>query len=337
MNDDYLWDRSGPPDPDVARLEQLLAPLRQPLPLPPLRALEPSPRPAPSRAAWIALSGLAAATAMIAAGGVWLVQHFRPAPAAWSVTRVEGAASIGARAIGDHGDLPAGRWLETGDAGRATMDVASVGRIDVDPNTKVGVVGTRPGEYRLQLVRGTLHAQIWAPPGQFFVQTPSSTAIDLGCAYTLTTDEDGTGVVRVTTGWVGFELKGREAFIPAGAVCHTRPAVGPGTPHYEDKSPEFLAAIETIDFGRPEDAAAALTRVLTDARAEDSFTVWHLLTRVEPSLRGQVFDRLAQLVPAPSGVTREGVARGQRDMLDRWWDALGFGTAAWWRSWEAKR
>ena len=28
MNDDYLWDRSGPPDPDVARLEQALAPLR---------------------------------------------------------------------------------------------------------------------------------------------------------------------------------------------------------------------------------------------------------------------------------------------------------------------
>ena len=28
MNDDYLWDRSGPPDPDVERLEQALAPLR---------------------------------------------------------------------------------------------------------------------------------------------------------------------------------------------------------------------------------------------------------------------------------------------------------------------
>ena len=28
MNDDYLWDRSGPPDLAVARLEQRLAPLR---------------------------------------------------------------------------------------------------------------------------------------------------------------------------------------------------------------------------------------------------------------------------------------------------------------------
>ena len=28
MNDDYLWDRSGSPDPDVERLERTLGPLR---------------------------------------------------------------------------------------------------------------------------------------------------------------------------------------------------------------------------------------------------------------------------------------------------------------------
>jgi len=28
MNDDYLWNRSGQPDPDVVRLEHLLEPLR---------------------------------------------------------------------------------------------------------------------------------------------------------------------------------------------------------------------------------------------------------------------------------------------------------------------
>src|SRR5438045_3455920 len=36
-SDDYLWDRSGAPDPEVARLEQLLAPLRHDAPLDELR------------------------------------------------------------------------------------------------------------------------------------------------------------------------------------------------------------------------------------------------------------------------------------------------------------
>ena len=30
MSDKYLWDRSGPPDPEIARLEQLLGTLRSP-------------------------------------------------------------------------------------------------------------------------------------------------------------------------------------------------------------------------------------------------------------------------------------------------------------------
>jgi hypothetical protein len=28
MNEDYLWDGSGPPDPEIARLEELLAPFQ---------------------------------------------------------------------------------------------------------------------------------------------------------------------------------------------------------------------------------------------------------------------------------------------------------------------
>jgi hypothetical protein len=39
-------------------------------------------------------------------------------------------------------------------------------------------------------------------------------------------------------------------------------------------------------------------------------------------------------VPAPDGVTRDGVRAGRHDMLDLWWDHLGLGTAAWWRTWK---
>jgi len=38
----------------------------------------------------------------------------------------------------------------------------------------------------------------------FVVDTPSASAIDLGCAYTLHVNEDGSGTLRTTLGWVGF-------------------------------------------------------------------------------------------------------------------------------------
>ena len=96
---------------------------------------------------------------------------------------------------------------------------------------------------------------IWAPPGQFVVDTPSAVTVDLGCAYTLQVDDSGAGLVRTSLGWVGFRLNGHESFIPAGAACATRPKVGPGTPYFEDASSEFRARFDEIRF-RGQHAAA---------------------------------------------------------------------------------
>ena len=71
------------------------------------------------------------------------------------------------------------------------------------------------GLKRVALDHGTIHAFIWAPPGQFVVDTPSARAVDLGCSYTLQVDASGAGLVRTALGWVGFQLNGRESFIPA--------------------------------------------------------------------------------------------------------------------------
>ena len=69
MNDDYLWDQSGPPDPETVRLEETLAPFRYRMrPL----DLQRAPRGAPRGAAgklwrWMAA---AAAVVVVAGGGV---------------------------------------------------------------------------------------------------------------------------------------------------------------------------------------------------------------------------------------------------------------------------
>ena len=148
-------------------------------------------------------------------------------------------------------------------------------------------------------------------------------------------DDEGAGLVTVLVGWVGFEWRGRESFIPAGSACATRPGKGPGTPYNERVSPAFREALQTLDFtsGAP-DARAALSRILAEAEERDEVTLWHLLTRVDAGERDRVFDRLAQFVPPPPGVTRDGIRAGRRDMLDAWWDAFELGTASWWRTWK---
>jgi FecR protein len=329
---DYLFDRSGPPDPDVVELERLLGPLGLADP-PPFRFGTPEPRRARSRVFPLVFA-VAAAAIVALVSLTWF--HRLDRPEGWEVTRVSGAPLVGTQAMTDRATLRAGASIETRESGRVTVAVGDVGQVQLEPESTLRLLSTRPGDYRLHLARGTMHAIIWSPPGQFFVETPSSTAVDLGCAYTLTVGRGGEGMVRVTSGWVGFEWQGREAFIPAGAVCATRPRLGPGTPHFEDTSEAFNAALEVIDTqaGTAAGRSAAVARVLTEARPRDTVTLWHLLSRVGAGDRDAVFDRLAALAPPPSGVTREGIRAGDREMLDRWWDQLGLGSTNWWRVWK---
>jgi hypothetical protein len=328
---DYLWDRTGWPDPELVRLERVLGRLAYA----PGRIEARDRTRAGSRPRSSIYLLLATAAAVIALVTLSWRQMSRPAPGL-EVTRLAGTPTIARRPVTDRHQLSVGGWLETDAAARASIDVASVGRVEVEPDTRIGLLSTKPGDYRLHLARGTMQALIWAPPGQFSVKTPSSTAVDLGCIYTMTVDDDGVGLVQVTVGWVGFEWHGRESFIPAGAVCVTRPGLGPGTPHYEDTSDVFRAALTMIDVhgGSAPARASALGELLAAARPHDVVTLWHLLSRVDVDQRDRVFDRLADFVPPPAGVTQDGIRAGRREMLDEWWDALNLGTAAWWRTWK---
>jgi hypothetical protein len=251
---------------------------------------------------------------------------------AWTVQNVAGAPVVDGEAIAGSGRLGVGEWVVTDAVSRARVAVAKIGRVDVLPNTRVQLVEWKGREHRMALERGTIHARIWAPPRFFYVNTAAAVAVDLGCEYTLQVDEQGAGLLRVTSGWVGFESDGREAFIPQGAMCATRPAVGPGTPRYEDAPSGYGEALNLLDFGPRDDPgrAAALDLVLTRARRRDALTLWHLLSRGTPAERALVYDRLAALAPPPAGVTRESILRGDRGELAWWWDTLGVETGSWW-------
>ena len=191
-------------------------------------------------------------------------------------------------------------------------------------------------EHRLAMTRGKMEAFIWAPPRQFFVETPSALAVDLGCSYTLEVNDDGVGLLHVTLGWVAFESQGLESFVPAGAMCVTRPKLGPGTPYFNDASVDFQNALAKFDTAGMDQTArsAALDAVLIQARKRDALTLWHLLARTIESERGRVYDRLVELIPPPPKLTREGVLNGDRAMLDAWWDKLELGDTEWWRMWK---
>src|SRR5215217_4874955 len=276
------------------------------------------------------MKAAAAVLLLLSSWGVWLVYSGRAdavlsvnGKPAWRVKRLDGTPTVGAERISNNGELAVGEWLETDANSRAQIDVSSIGNVDIDENTRVRLLETGPTEHRLELARGKMSAHIWAPPRLFFVNTPSAVAADLGCAYTLEVDDQGSSLLRVTSGWVALELENRESIVPAGAACETRPALGPGTPYFEDCAVGFKEELKKVDFD-PDTAArsTALSMMLGQARPKDTLTLWHLLARVDGEDRARVYDRIAALSPPPAGVTREGVLALDQKMLDAWRDEL---------------
>jgi hypothetical protein len=345
MKDDYLWDGSGEPDPEIQKLETSLGRYRHNQPATPFEKIADM-RPVKQHWNFFSLTWpyqLAAIGAIfLVAATVFLVRRPRltgNAGPSWDVARLEGTPRVGWHSVGEKSGplkLGIGQTLVTDNSSRATITLDETGRIEVGVGSRLRLVTSGSGHKRLSLERGTIHAIIWAPPGEFVVDTPSAVAVDLGCVYTLHVDDSGAGLLRTTMGWVGFKLNGHESFIPAGAVCKTRPKIGPGTPYFEDASASFRDALSRFDFesNAPTERNALLGILLVDARKDDSLTLWHLLSRVNETDRPAVYDRLASLARPPAGVTREGILRLDRPMLDAWWSSFGFGDITLWRTYE---
>ena len=193
MSGDYLWDKSGTPDPEVERLEHILGVLRH--------------SGKPVRSAPVRWWPAAVAAAIIVSIGTVQLSLAR-------ITNRTPWETVG-------GAVHSGQTLRTAAGARLTLKSEIFGRIDLAPNSELRMLESKIGFQRFQLRRGELKALIWAPPRQFVVDTLSSRAIDLGCQYTLSVADDGSGFLRVETGWVAFQHGDFESFIPAGAACRT--------------------------------------------------------------------------------------------------------------------
>lgn len=339
-HDDYLWDRSGPVDNEVAGLERRLAPLAW---QPRQRAVAtPTPVVRIGGGRWLrrarrALVAVAALVLVALGTQVWYAHRLQwPAAQPWRISAVDGGVTVGGKALTAGGWLEPGAVLETSKGASARLRIARIGEMVLGGDSRFALVETRDGRHRTRLQRGTLWARVWAPPGSFGVSTPGGDVFDLGCEFVLQAREDGSGSLTVRSGWVQIDNAWREVLVPEGARVEFGVRGEPGIPHDLGASADFVAALRTLHAqGRRTDADGPTVHALVAAsRPQDAISLLYLL-QFHPHLAdGPVFDRMAQIMPAQARVAREDLRAQGTDALRPWWNALPYPRIKrWWLQW----
>jgi hypothetical protein len=264
----YLWDRSGPVDPDVAELERLLGSLRagdgpRPSALPPEDRGEKR-----RRWPWWAAAATAAAAALL----VWL------RPSAPEAHRADISLRL------EDGDRLAEQAWFTAERDGTRIELDRFGELTLAKGSRLQVQKLAREGTHLFLQRGELEAfvNLDARARFFQVGTPATRCVDLGCHYVLTVGDDGVASVHVTSGRVAFEDRGRQVLVPRGAKCRAWPGRGAGTPRYEDAPAELVAALDRFDGAEHgsdrSQLVAPVLAALADAASRDvALTLWHLM------------------------------------------------------------
>jgi hypothetical protein len=314
---DPLFDGSAAgDDPALAALEQQLGAFAHKAPL-----REPPPRPQPRvRSRWI-LPGTALGLTAVAALIFWLgrekpqtVDCTSGNAGGFNFALTTGSATCGGTAIANAGTLPVGAWLETHRDGAATVQVADIGELTVFGDSKLRLVNTGATQHHLELERGHISAHVTAPPRLFVIDTPATSAVDLGCAYDLTVGPTGTTHLRVTKGAVSLEDKRGITYVPNTFEVDVIPGHF-ATPVFVNASAEMRAAIAEFDAGKP----GALAKLIALADSGDRVTLWNIINHTHDPA---AIAKLEQLAPLPDPSLHAKVLVGDADAMDIWLDVF---------------
>jgi hypothetical protein len=236
----------------------------------------------------------------------------------WKVANIKGTPVIDDVVMKIIDSIGIGQWITTNDTSSAELMVSNLGKVTLEPKSKVRIVNTAAGQQRMQVAYGTIDAKIDANPRSFFVDMPSVTAVDLGCSYKLTVDSSGNGLVYVTEGKVSLESAGRETVVPEGKFCITRKDIGPGTPFRGDASAKLKKALIDFDFGNC--AGSCVNTILKNAKRTDAVTLVCILPRVEENMKGVVYAKVSGFVAPPKSFSYDTIPVPQIDneKLQEW-------------------
>lgn len=202
--------------------------------------------------------------------------------------------------------------IETNEISSVSFMMPGLGRLLVDPST---IVARTKNKNELKLDKGQIKKFEDDATDVLTVVTPLAKLTELykGGAFKLSVSEEGRSKLMMESGWMVITIKEFDTYVPKNFDCQiTRGSYA--VPYPSDSDPQFISLIQ--NFGGANDPSVGT--ILTIATKKEALSIWHILQLISTENRSIAFDRLNELIPVPSGVTKEGILALKKDQLLSW-------------------
>ena len=138
--------------------------------------------------------------------------------------------------------------------------------------------------------------------------------------YSLKKLEDGRFKLDVIKGWMEAKSKYNQSIIPENYFLYITESGGCGLPCPQNATSDIKNIIS--DYSLQGNAEAVLGSFINLADRSEAISLWNLLPRLNPLIRGAVFDKLNELIGAPQRVTKNGTIGLDNRMMNLWFKKI---------------
>ena len=250
---------------------------------------------------------------------VAVVLYFKATTKVWNITDHTGNYSLNNK-INEGMEISSDDILSTEASSSITINIPEVGNIKLSQKTSLKRLDEKNAA---QLISGYLNIKNAGAVENFKLVIPSATIEDFytGNNYTVSTDEKGNSIIKLSLGWLRvYNTKLEESIFPQSYEMKVTSEHGLGLPYSSEADLSYVIHLQDYLFNGK--SLSVLGIILSNSTSRDAITLWNLMKRADETQRILVYTRLAELIPPPASSKKDKLLNLDPKMMHEWFEKI---------------
>jgi RNA polymerase sigma-70 factor (ECF subfamily) len=230
----------------------------------------------------------------------------------WEITSLSGQPIQDNNILKKVDGFEDGSTIVTDETSSLSVMMPGLGRLFID---NASVVSRTKKSNEIKLEKGQIKKFEGDASDVLTIITPLAKFTELykGGAFRLQVDSDGSCKLVVVSGRIIINIKEFDSYVPKNFDC----LISKGKyaiPYPSDSAPALISMLQNFTGANDPSVGTILSQITK----KEALSLWHILQLVRTENRSIAYDKLNEIIPVPSNVTKAGIIVLKKEMLMDW-------------------